>query len=416
MNQYPYAEQEYLSYHDELVKLMSKGYGRRKIAKILDFHPSKIQRWQKKLKAELADGEMVVAHATQLSKSKQKLQDKNRIREKILREGFRLDNALETMTREFISLLENQAFTNDTIKHEHGKKKSAAIVHLSDLHFNEQICLPHNQYDFKIASARLKLFAGKIKKYLASFGVTEVILAMTGDLLNSDRRLDELLSQASNRTNATFLAVDLLQQFIRDLNEEYNVTIAYVTGNESRVKDEVSWSKEAVSDNYDTMIFNILRYVFKDSPGITFVWNLDDPTELPIKVGPVTVLLTHGIKIGKDVEKTVEQIQGRYANRNQIIHYVIFGHLHSARIGDTYARSSSLAGSNAYNEGGLNLYGRASQNVYIIHEDGLRDGIKIDLQVCDSDDRYPFNSELEAYNTKSSQKNVERKVTFEVRI
>ena len=40
---------------------------------------------------------------------------------------------------------------------------------------------------------------------------------MQGDLLNSDRRLDELLQMATNRTKATFLEVDIFQQIILHL-------------------------------------------------------------------------------------------------------------------------------------------------------------------------------------------------------
>ena len=73
--------------------------------------------------------------------------------------------------------------------------------------------------------------------YFKSRSITNVLLVQSGDLLNSDRRLDELLSMATNRAKATFLAVAIVQQVILDLNEHFNVSVASVTGNESRVKD-----------------------------------------------------------------------------------------------------------------------------------------------------------------------------------
>jgi predicted phosphodiesterase len=362
-----------------------------------------------------ADNAEMIEHAGFLSKSRQKMMDKNRVREKILRENFRKNNAVEEYAKELIKVFSENKLTEKTMHHKDGSNSAAAIIHLSDLHFNELIDIPSNKFNFDIASARLKLLVRRVKAYLKPYNVKNVLVAMTGDMLNSDRRLDEMLCQATNRTNATFLAVDILQQFICDLNKSYNVKVAYVSGNESRAKDEIGWSDESLSDNYDTMIFDILKRLFNGSEGVSFFTG--DVAELVVKVGPLHILMLHGNgAMSKDVERSVEQIKGRYAERKQIIDYVIFGHLHSARIGDTFARSSSLAGSNSYNERSLNLYGRASQNLYVIHHDGLRDGMRIDLQIINSEDKYEIDTTLAAYNTKSESKNRTRRTVLEVTI
>ena len=88
--------------------------------------------------------------------------------------------------------------------------------------------------------------------------------------------------------------------------------------------------------------------------------------------------------------------------RGTKIDYVIFGHIHSARVGDNYSRSSSIVGANDYSEKALNLAGRASQNCYIFYNDGNRDGIKIDLQNYGSG--YDIDKSLESYNAKSHDK------------
>lgn len=122
-------------------------------------------------------------------------------------------------------------------------------------------------------------------------GITNVLLAMSGDLLNSDRRLDELLSMATNRAKATFLAVDILQQVILDLNSNFNVSTCMVTGNESRVKQEWGWSKSLASDNYDYTIFKTLEYIFRDTD-INFIDG--DPTEMVVEVAGQNLLILHG--------------------------------------------------------------------------------------------------------------------------
>lgn len=405
---------EFENCKENVLQLMQEGYGRIKIAKRLDIHPSKAQRWMKKVVKQLTSSEHeALIESAKLSRSKQKLQDKNRIREKVLRESFRTENAVEEYSKKIIELLNSKDFSKLTISHNTSENKAVGIIHLSDIHFNELIDIDNvNKYNFNIASTRLKLLATRAIEYFGLYKINTVLIAMTGDMLNSDRRLDELLSMSTNRSNATFLAVDILNQFIMHINKHFNVKIAYVTGNESRIPKEVGWNKAVATDNYDSTIFNMLKYLFQGSKGVEFING--DTGELLISIGDVNILMIHGHgSIKKDVERSVEQIKGRYAARNKIIDYVIFGHLHSARIGDGYSRCSSLAGANAYSEENLNLSGRASQNLYIVHENKLIDGTKIDLQITDGE-QYNIDTSLEAYNCKSESKTREKTKIFEI--
>ena len=221
-----------------------------------------------------------------------------------------------------------------------------------------------------------------------------------------------MLNAASNRTKATFLAVDILQQFILDLNKDFNITVAYVSGNESRVNPEIGWNDNIVSDSYDTMIFYILKKVFEKSKGIYFIEG--DCSELTICINGVNILMMHGHGcINGSVEKSIEQVKGRYASHGVIIDYVIFGHIHSAIVGDHFARSSSLCGSNAYNEKSLNIRGRASQNLYVIHNNKLIDGVKVDLQIT-TGDQYSVDTTLAEYNQKSENRGKDTRTIFQV--
>lgn len=344
----------------------------------------------------------------------QKLIDKSRARRKETRETARQIGVLEELTGELINLFKEKNLSELTVFHdEEDSEKTVGIIHLSDAHFNELIDTSCNQYNFDIAAARLYLLASRAKTYFKALGVTEVLIAMTGDMMNSDRRLDEILNATTNRTKATFLAVDILQQFILDINDDFNVAVAYVSGNESRITQEVGWNPNPVSDSYDTTIFYILKYLFRDSDGVDFIDG--DPSELIVKVGDFNVLLMHGHGcINGSIEKSVEQIKGRFASQGIIVDYVLFGHIHSAYVGDHFSRSSSLCGSNAYNEKKLNIRGRASQNIYIVNNDQkLLDAIKIDLQVVDGE-QYNVDMSLAEYNPKSEKRHKPMNTIFRV--
>lgn len=340
-----------------------------------------------------------------LAKKAQQFADRNRIERKAFREQARCDNSLSELSQRLEEVFIQRNLSLFTVKHPAGKDKCAGIVQLADLHFNELVHLADNTYDAATASKRLRKYVRRVKKHLIADGVKNVVLALTGDLMNSDRRLDELLAQTSNRSLATFTAVDLLQQVILDLNKDFNLTVTYVSGNESRVKDEWGWTDILATDNYDTMIFFILRLLFKGSRGIRFIST--DPIEQVIEIAGQHILLMHGnsLKSGNsDLEKSISQIIGKYSLKGIQIRYIIFGHLHSSRIGDTYARSSSLVGNNAYSDRGLQLTGRAGQNLFIVHSDGSIDGMKIDLQSTEDEPGYECDNTLDMYNAKSADR------------
>ena len=343
-------------------------------------------------------------------KEKQKAQDVTRIERKGFREHARIENAVEEYSKELKQLFENNKLHKLTKSHKISKR-AVGVIQFSDVHFNELVELQNNRYDFKVASQRCQYFVEKASAYFKINNVSQVVVALTGDLMNSDRRLDELLNQASNRAKATFLAVDIMQQVILDLSKRFNVSVANVVGNEGRANKELGWSNSVATDNYDYTIFSCLKYLFKDSK-VHFIDG--DPSELVINVAGQNLLMIHGHgAVGAGVEKSINQICGRYSMKGIKIDYVIFGHVHSARVGDCFGRSSSMVGANDYSEKALNLGGRASQNAYVFYDNGNRDGIKIDLQNVDCDG-YEIDKTLEAYNAKSAKKSRKTETIFKV--
>jgi len=369
------------------------------------------------LKDVVFGDEELVAYNVRLAKQKQKFQDTNRIERRAFREYSRIENAIVELNQELIKILKNHSLSQYTICHNENilidKQKATGIIHFTDSHFNELVDLSTNKYDFIIASRRCHKFIRKAKQYFSNFNINNVLFAMTGDLLNNDKKMDKLLNQATNRSKATFLSVQIIEQMLLDLNKDYNVSVASVSGNESRVKDDIAYTDILVTDNYDFSIYSILKYILKDSAGISFI-STDNFAEQVVNIGSQNILLIHGERVGDKVEHSIQQIKGKYAAQNIIIDFVIYGHLHSTRIGNTYARGGSIVGANAYSDTALQLTSRASQNVHIIYGKNERDSIAIDLQDITGEVGYPIEKELEAYNAKSLDKTREKKVIMEI--
>lgn len=387
----------------EILELKAQGVTHISISRDLDcstrYVRQTIQKFGHLLDSVTTDG--MTRQALSLEMRNQRLRDQQRVERKV-RGEFRYASAIGEYASELAIALEGRGLYNPVF-HKAYNPNAHGIMQVSDAHFNELINMPHNQFDFTIGSQRLKKYALEAKRIFGAYNIKKILVAFTGDLINSDRRLDELLNMATNRARATALTSILLEQFLMDMNRSFNVEVTYVSGNESRVGKDMGHSDISVSDNYDTMIFEMLRLMFRKTKGMVF---LDESIqEHVIKVLDKNILIIHGhtIKNG-NVTTQIQKIKTKWTDHiGEKIDYVIWGHYHAAQITDLHARSGSLCGGNDYSDHGLQLSTRASQNVYIVRKDGIN-GMKVDLQDVTGVNGYKIEKELEAYHVKSVDK------------
>lgn len=184
----------------------------------------------------------IVSESVKIAKQKQRYQDSNRIERKSFREYARVENAVSEYVKELVGVFDDNPYK--VVGTTHGSNSSAVgVIQLSDLHFNELIDIKTNKYDFTIASKRLQKLVFESKRYFKVHGIKDVFVFLTGDLMNSDRRLDELLAMATNRSKATFISVQIIENMLVDLNQDFNVHVAGVVGNESRISKDYSYLK-----------------------------------------------------------------------------------------------------------------------------------------------------------------------------
>lgn len=316
-----------------------------------------------------------------LAKKLQRSQDKNRIEAKVWRTQVRNENVLEELYENILEKLDSwkPSPPSSQVK-SHGNTKYEGLVHLSDLHLNSQINLPWNTYNFDVAGKRLKKYTDLVKQTAEGFGIEKLWICSTGDLLSSSRRLDELVTNAGNLTSSCLKAVDLIGEVIRNLSQDYEISVAHVCGNESRLQEHVGWNPKSASENFDELIFGMLERLYACDT-IKFVEG--DSSELVIDVCGHKVLLLHGHGAGignTPRQKDIQAIMGRYSSHGVDLEGMFFGHIHEAIISDLFGRSSSLMGADNYAGKGLGLAGRSSQNFYIYQrgKSGFH-GMKFDL-------------------------------------
>lgn len=351
--------------------------------------------------------ELSVEHFQTKQKALQRKTDELNVTKKNFREYGRVENALTALNEAL-----NEQLTNDTFKpltYEHPDKKGTVlVVQVTDLHFNELVEMPDNEFGFKVGAKRLQKYAQTIKEMAKLYNVSDIVVALTGDVINSDRRLDEMMHMATNRTKASLIATQILYHFLQDINRAANLKILSVSGNESRIKDDWGMSEMTMSDNYDYLVYNMLKMLFKDAKGVTFIEG--DPVEQVINVNGSNILVTHGTGI-KEGQGPMQQVFGKYAAKGILLDYAIFGHIHFTNITDIYSRSGSLIGNNVYSDRSLNLITKASQVLHIIETDGTINSLKVGLQYASDYEGYDIEEDLEAYNSKLAD-NTKQKTTI----
>ena len=137
-----------------------------------------------------------------------------------------------------------------------------------------------------------------------------------------------------------------------DLRQSCYVEVVSVAGNESRAKDEIAWASEAVTYNYDSLIYWMLEMCLKGDKGITFHPHQGNEQVFPVH-DHQTFLLLHGHQLNIAQQKSIQLVIGKYSTQGINVIHVISGHIHSANISDYSSRCASLCGGDAYASSGL---------------------------------------------------------------
>jgi len=337
---------------------------------------------------------------TKLSLKNQRLMDTQRMERKELRLSNRENNILEGLNQNLIEAISK--IEKPKIKKYKGKKKVIkGVLHLSDLHINEQVNLTHNQYNIEIAGKRLRKHVLESIKFFKSEGVTDVVVAMTGDITNANKHLDELLLNATPLAIGVVIAFDIIRQIIEELSKDFNVSVLSIWGNESRLTKDVGFIPTIASDNFDSTIYKLLQLHFNKAP-IKFI---GEASEMVVDIAGNNILCIHGHSFKGNLEIAIQKVVAKYTTKGTIIDYTLSGHIHSAYASSTFSRSGSVTGDNNYNYNNLNISGRASQNAYIFGK-GVRKALVIDLQDTTGVQGYKVSKGLNIKSTITADQQV----------
>lgn len=330
--------------------------------------------------------------------SNQRFQDKNRIANKLLREHDRyLNSTFELFEEILIKLKSFNIFKVEKVDRKFKIKDKTAIIQLTDLHLGEEVTLAdtlgYNEYGVETGSKRLWKFAREIE-YTLGNSVSEITVALTGDLLNSDRRVDELLTNAENRAEVFIQALQILSGFLMDLASKYKITVLSVLGNESRMDQDLPYHNP--THNFDFLVHKCLSMLLAGcSDRIKFL-DIERNYEMLYNIGGLNILFLHGYKYRPN---QVAKLIAKYNNLGKLIDYIITGHVHANYKDEDQSRAGSLVGSNFYSVSALHVIAKASQTLYTIKKGETNEkpsisSIVIDLQSVAGCKMYSFDRDV----------------------
>ena len=372
--------------------------------------PGPLHGWTVEEKLDAADLE-IQAEGIKVADQLQRVRDFNRVANKSWRQQTREFNAATALNEAIetsIARLPECIVDYPTRSGTYNSDAPVMVVQWSDHHANEVINMGEvNKFDFSIYSRRLQKYVEFLKLQAEAFGAERVVIAFGGDLINSDRLVDEKLTEAANRADALVITAEILFEAIMDIRADYFVDVLGVVGNEGRVGEKQSFAKKAAKYNYDRAVLKVVEgMINKVTPsdrGMRFFMGDQGINERTFTVHNTTFLMLHGNQggVAGGAQKTVQAVIGKYAmSKDMRIDQVLTGHIHSANAGDFFNRNSSMAGTNDYSES-LQFASKASQNLHVVTRQDVFSMV-VDLQDYRQQDGYPIEHLLESFGVETA--------------
>lgn len=315
----------------------------------------------------LTEDKEVLNAQVQLERKNQRLQDTNRIERKVFRESAREFNASEDLFKAVLEKIGEVEDKDPTTIPIATTPERVGVIQLSDLHFGEVIDLPKNKFNLEIAKNRVMRHFWLSKELFNSLNIKNVKVLLTGDILNSDRRIDERLTNAASRAESLIHAFNSIKSCLVDLSNEFNILeVVSVIGNESRIDFDLSSIDKTAVNNFDYILHEMLR---ASLPNVLFSeFTTNNTLERVVDIGEVKVLASHGVYNAKKPEDAVIR-----AKLDFDCDYFLCGHVHSCLITSKFRRSGGLPASNSYSYHQLGILEHiSSQNVHWAENGKLR--------------------------------------------
>lgn len=254
------------------------------------------------------------------------------------------------------------------------------VMQITDAHFGSDFKLGSNIVNSKVIADRLDRFSSEACDFFRAYSCDSAVVALTGDIIGSDRRLEELRQMPKGRAELLDVAFESISDAILNVSERFPVRVVSASGNESRLDQEMGFGDSSYNNSMDGILHKMLRVWGSNVKNVDVG---DFGAEVLFDAAGQTVVAMHNCPTFRrtGAAKSMQQFLGRMAQeRGIIVSYLMFGHDHGgACVTPFYGNGGTVVGPDPYGARGLNATCRPSQNVYVFGRDGSRSGMVVDL-------------------------------------
>lgn len=348
------AELELNCHEDTLRKSFAVGrYSGYKVAK---YYRNKIENGI----YEEDELERINEQRDELYKERCKLQDANREKRNVLRSEARFENLLDVL-RDSIEQAEHIKFGTKIM--DNGEKKSA-ILQLSDWHIGSTVDTQWNEYSIDTAKIRVTELTNKIKGYILSFNITDLMIEINGDMIEGLINVGANIQAEEDAVDSITIVSNMLADMINEL-KPYVLSMKVVTtlGNHGRL--DPNKKNSVLGQNFEKLIPEFLKLMTSNVPIITSQ-GLDF---MKYEFNDKVIMLSHG-----NNDKLTTCIQDFVQVYKQVPTEIHLGHTHSFKdinMSNIYITvNGSLKGSDEYALG-LRYTTKPSQNLIVYGKDRM---------------------------------------------
>lgn len=239
------------------------------------------------------------------------------------------------------------------------------IIQISDIHIGYTINdYKGNTYNYQVAKERLSKLIMEANKMCDMYGITEVVIVNTGDLIENTymRETSQAFECEFNMSQQIAKGIELLYDFCSTVSTFANVKLISLGGNHSRLAMKNS---NIEGDNSNVVIVESLKMLFKGNECIEVIEIDYADDSCYFDVNGVKFLAIHGDNRVADSKKLYD---------SESVDVILRGHWHNFNVtsqnnGGYVITCGCLFGSNPYSVKRMACDTKASQTLIVVSDE-----------------------------------------------
>jgi UDP-2,3-diacylglucosamine pyrophosphatase LpxH len=281
----------------------------------------------------------------------------------------------------------------ESFKYLRGNKQGKSVIKslLSDYHIGAEIDEEYNQFNYKVATERVKKYTDKILQTAELYNAHTISVTLMGDMIEGFTMRDTQKWECEFNASAQIVkAQEIVLMHIESLLKAgYNVHLSGVYGNHDRITGDKNKSIEEdnavfiIIENIKNLYKWIEKYTGAMNEKLTIEQFIDGEYKYHVdEYYGFRTRYQHGDEDGSGDNVKIEKYNGV---DNDSYDCIVFGHLHHGRVihrnRNTYELyCGSIMGSNEYGKNRVKSLSDASQALIVIFENGETLPIHVNLQ------------------------------------